>query len=153
MSVYLDWIVVLAWLRSSTGPVVGPLTTTLTSPVYAAAGLELLCNRKIGYACLASCRQLLARAVLSDPTVEPRAFQCARVRLCVHLRPGAGEIRRYKGPISGPIALVERSLFYQSSVRLTRLGIPNHPQHNSRWRTEGRLPWGLRLRCGRTFRA
>ena len=42
---------------------------------------------------------------------------------------------------------------YQSSVRLTRLGFPNHPQHDSRWQTEGRLPWGLRLRCGRTFRA
>src|SRR5580658_2518291 len=42
---------------------------------------------------------------------------------------------------------------YQTSVRLTRLGFPNHPQHDSRWQTEGRLPWGLRLRCGRTFRA
>lgn len=91
VSVYLDWIVVLAWLRSSTGPVVGPLTTTLTSPVYAAAGLELLCNRKIGRACLASCRQLLARAVLSDPTVEPRAFQCARVRFVRSLASGPRE--------------------------------------------------------------
>jgi hypothetical protein len=52
----------------------------------------------------------------------------------------------------GFTALWRRAL-YQSSVRLTRLGFPNHPQHDSRWQTEGRLPWGLRLRCGRTFRA
>src|ERR1700693_1625393 len=42
---------------------------------------------------------------------------------------------------------------YQTSVRLTRLGFPNHLQHDSRWQTEDRLPWGLRLRCERTFRA
>src|SRR5271169_4447101 len=51
------------------------------------------------------------------------------------------------------VAEVTFSNSYQSSVRLTRLGFPNRPQHDSRWQTEGRLPWGLRLRCGRTFRA
>jgi len=31
---------------------------------------------------------------------------------------------------------------YQSSVRPTRLGFPNHPQHDSRWQTEGRCSIG-----------
>ena len=42
---------------------------------------------------------------------------------------------------------------YQASVSLTRLGFPNHLQNDLRWQTEDRLPWGLPLRCGRTFRA
>jgi methyl-accepting chemotaxis protein len=42
---------------------------------------------------------------------------------------------------------------YQTSIRLTRLGFPNHLQNDSRWQTEDRLPWGLRSRCERTFRA
>src|SRR5262249_10044147 len=36
---------------------------------------------------------------------------------------------------------------YQSSVNLTRLVFPNQLQNDSRWRTEGRLPWGLPLQC------
>src|SRR4029453_19085949 len=42
---------------------------------------------------------------------------------------------------------------YQSSVSLTRWGFPNQLQNDSRWRTEGRLPWGLPLRCGGTIPA
>ena len=36
---------------------------------------------------------------------------------------------------------------------LTRSGFPNHLQNVSRWQTEGRLPWGEALWCGRTIRA
>jgi hypothetical protein len=42
---------------------------------------------------------------------------------------------------------------YQSSGRLPRSGFPNHLQNDSRWQTEGRLPWGEPLWCGRTIRA
>ena len=42
---------------------------------------------------------------------------------------------------------------YQPAVVLTRLGFPNQLQHDSRWQTEGRLPWGLPLRYGRTIPA
>jgi hypothetical protein len=41
----------------------------------------------------------------------------------------------------------------QSSVSLTRWGFPNQLQNDSRWRTEGHLPWGLPLRCGGTIPA
>ena len=46
-----------------------------------------------------------------------------------------------------------RNSLYQPSVRLTRLGFPNQLHNDSRWQTEGRLPWGLPFRCGRTIRA
>ena len=39
------------------------------------------------------------------------------------------------------------TVLYQSSVNLTRLVFPNQLQNDSRWRTEGRLPWGLPLQC------
>jgi len=44
-------------------------------------------------------------------------------------------------------------VLYQPAVVLTRLGFPNQLQHDSRWQTEGRLPWGLPLRYGRTIPA
>jgi hypothetical protein len=46
-----------------------------------------------------------------------------------------------------------KNALYQSSVSLTRWGFPNQLQNDSRWRTEGRLPWGLPLRCGGTIPA
>src|SRR6516225_10379887 len=49
-------------------------------------------------------------------------------------------------------ALEDQGL-YQPAVVLTRLGFPNQLQHDSRWQTEGRLPWGLPLRYGRTIPA
>src|SRR6516164_7430197 len=57
--------------------------------------------------------------------------------------------RRRNG--EGPIPL--KTELYQPAVVLTRLGFPNQLQHDSRWQTEGRLPWGLPLRYGRTIPA
>jgi tetratricopeptide (TPR) repeat protein len=60
----------------------------------------------------------------------------------------------YMGELAKALADLNRANeLYQTSVRLTRLGFPNHLQHDSRRQTEDRLPWGLRLRCERTFRA
>ena len=42
---------------------------------------------------------------------------------------------------------------YQPSWRLTRLGFPNQLHNDLRWQTEGRLPWELPFRFGRTIRA
>jgi hypothetical protein len=38
-------------------------------------------------------------------------------------------------------------------VTVTRLGIPKSAASESRWQTEGRLPWGLLLRCGLPIQA
>jgi hypothetical protein len=43
--------------------------------------------------------------------------------------------------------MMRSKVLYPSSVILTRLGFPNQLQNDSRWRTEGRLPWGLPLQC------
>src|SRR5205807_2909729 len=40
---------------------------------------------------------------------------------------------------------------YQSAEWLTLWGFPNRPRHDSRWQTEGGLPWATLLRCGRTI--
>src|SRR5215831_7007597 len=45
-----------------------------------------------------------------------------------------------------------RSCLYQSSGSLTRL-FSNHLRNDSRWQTEGRLPWDRPSRYGRTTRA
>ena len=50
-------------------------------------------------------------------------------------------------------SLLSEGRLYQPAVVLTRLGFPNQLQHDSRWQTEGRLPWGLPLRYGRTIPA
>src|SRR6266508_2201133 len=41
-------------------------------------------------------------------------------------------------------------VLYQPAEWLTLWGFPNHRQSDSRWQTEGSLPWAKRLRCGRT---
>jgi DNA invertase Pin-like site-specific DNA recombinase len=57
--------------------------------------------------------------------------------------------RKFDIVMAWAIDRLGRSLsdLYQSSVNLTRLGFPNQLQNDSRWRTEGRLPWGLPLQC------
>src|ERR1700730_1200866 len=50
-----------------------------------------------------------------------------------------------------PMTGVAARVLYQSAVIVTRLGFPNQLQRDSRWQTEGGLPWGLPLRYGQTI--
>jgi hypothetical protein len=52
------------------------------------------------------------------------------------------EHRKNKKVLYGGTDIRTQQGLYQSSVSLTRWGFPNQLQNDSRWRTEGRLPWG-----------
>src|SRR5262249_55143698 len=43
-------------------------------------------------------------------------------------------------------------VLYQSADLLTLQGFPNHRGSDSRWQTEGRLPWAMPFQCERTIR-
>jgi len=44
------------------------------------------------------------------------------------------------------LSLTASAGLYQPSGCVTLEGFPNHPQNDSRWQTEGGLPWAKRSR-------
>jgi len=68
-----------------------------------------------------------------------------------HFKRGTGLPGAFRFAMGGPQSV--KQALYQASGSLTRSGFPNHLKNDSRWQTEGRLPWGEPLRYGRTIGA